>query len=222
MAGEQVVYEDQYGNPVAPPPPQQPQAMMPGGGMGAGGYPYPMDSGLFDAFAREEIQNSRQFYLSYEELLDELEHFWKGEVKGDNGWKKRKGDEAIMNDKAARVLISLLKGTLSRVIRLTNFREEDVKRLAYQSRERIAGWLATEGWLKYKIPVSYLPMISHSCEMLSYSSLLWGLNAGGQRFMNTSVRSVENVSQVFQEQMGGQGRNPGEDSKKWFPKFKLF
>jgi len=229
MAKEEISYEDQYGNPVPPPQPQPQPQMMPGigaAGMAAGGYPYPMDSGLFDAFAREEIQNSRQFYLAYEELLEELEHFWKGEYKTDNGWKKRKSDkngdnEAIMSDKAARVLISLLKGSLSRVIRLTNFEGEDVKRLAYQSRERIAGWLATEGWLKYQIPVSYLPIISHSCEMLTYSSLLWGKNAGGQRFMNTSIRSMENVSQVFQEG-AGQTRNPGEDSKKWFPKFKLF
>ncbi len=224
---DQVIYEDQYGNAV-PPPAQPQQPMMAGAGMGAGmgmpgQYPY-MDSGLFDAYAREEIQNSRQFYLSYEEQLEEMEHFWKGEVKTDKGWSKRKGsDEAIMNDKAARVLISLLRGALSRVIRLTNLQEEHVNRLAYQSRERIAGWLATEGWLKYKIPVSYLPMISHSCEILTFSSLRWGLNAGGQRFMNTSVRSVENVSQVYQENLPGQGRGGvGDDSKKWFPKFKLF
>jgi len=222
---EEIIYEDEYGNPIDPNIPPQPPPMQ--GGMGGGmGYPY-MDSGLFDQGAMNEIQNTRQFYLSYEELVDELEHFWKGEEKVDDVWiNKHKDDElnpAIMSDKAARVLVNLLRGALSKIVRLTNFQGEDVKRLAYQSRERIASWLATEGWLKYRIPVSYLPMISHQCELLIYSSLLWGLNAGGQRFMNTSVRSVENVSQIYaQGQQRGAIQAGLQDRNKWFPKTKLF
>lgn len=179
-------------------------------------YRAALDSGLFQA-GEAEVQNSRQFYLSYEELIDELQHFWKGEVKDEkNEWAKPRNTEALMGPKAAHVLGMILKGGLSKIVRLTNFRQEDVMRLAYQSRERVAGWLATEGWLKYKISVAYLPLISHQCELLIYSSLLWGLNAGGQRFMTTSGRSIESVSMFNPGQGGRPGPGKVDDSKKWF------
>lgn len=218
---DEYVYEDEYGNTVNGGPQGQPQQMPP---QMPGYMPYG-DSGLYDAMAMQEIQNSRQFYLSYEELLDDFEHFWKGENKTEKGWtnefKGKTDDPAIMSEKAARVLVNLLRGALSKVIRLTNFKMEDINRLSYQSRERIAGWLATEGWLKYNIPVSYLPMISHQCELLTYSSLLWAKEGGGQRFMNTSVRSVENTSQVFQQSQERDMGRGGQMSRK-IPKMKLF
>lgn len=169
-----------------------------------------LNDSMFLNTADADVQNSRQFYLAYEELLADLTHFWKGEVKNDKGeWVKIKG-AALMNDTAANVLIMILNASLSKPVRLANFRQEDVMRLAYQSRERIAGWLSTEGWLKYDIPVAYLAMISHQCELLIYASLLWGLNGGGQRFMTTSGRSIENVSQILAPQaVGGQQAGSG-------------
>lgn len=174
-----------------------------------------LDSGLF-AQQEADVQNSRQFYLSYEDLVNEMEHFWRGEELNEQGaWVTNDDVQPIMDRKASHVLGKILKSGLSNVVRLSNFQQEDVKRLAYQTRERISGWLATEGWLKYGIPVSYLPLISHQCELLIYSGLLWGLNSGGQRFMTTNGRTIESVSQVMTGAAAAATASQ-EKQNKWF------
>lgn len=181
------------------------------------------DSGLLD-FQNQQIENSRQFYLGYEEMIDDLEHLWVGDYKKDKVWKSdRRSELEMMSPKAAMILRSILEGVLNRVTRLSNFERDHVYRLTFAGRDAIESWLMTQGQFVYNIDSDYYEIISYQCEMLIFSSLLWGLNAGGRNFMTTSGRTVENVTQIVGEG-AGRGRQQNtlgmnfnqQEKKKWY------
>ncbi len=181
------------------------------------------DSGLLD-FQNQQIENSRQFYLGYEDMVDDLEHLWVGDYKKEKVWYNDKRDDLkMMSPKAAMILRSILEGVLNRVTRLSNFQLEQVYRLTFAGRDAIESWLMTQGQFVYNIDSDYYEIISYQCEMLILSSLQWALNAGGRNFMTTSGRTVENVTQLVGEGVG-RGRQQNtlgmgygqQEKKKWW------
>jgi len=172
----------------------QQQAMAGMGGM--------YNSGMYDMAAQQEIQNTRQFYLNYKELLNDTVRTWRGEVETEDGWKKM--TNPLMNEEAILKLSSMLRDFLSTAVRLSNYEPKYVNLYAFQARKHISKWLHTVGWQKFSVPIENLNMISFRCGQLIHASLNWAKNGGGQKFMTTSIRSIENVSQVYAEQMKGQ------------------
>jgi len=156
------------------------------------------DTGLFMQ-QEQDMENSRQFYLGYEDELDQLIHNWKGERKEGDGWVKDSAGNRIMSDQAIATVKTMLNSFLIRAVRLGNYEPKLVSTYAYQARKHISKWLHTAGWLKYGIELEYLNLISFQCGQLVHAALSWAQNGGGRHFMTTTNRTIENVSHVLSQ-----------------------
>lgn len=161
------------------------------------------DTGLFGA-QEADMESSRQFYLGYEDELDQLIHMWRGDKKNDKDrWVRDRSARPMMDDAAIGIVKTMLNNFLIRAVRLGNYEPKMVNTYAYQARKHISKWLHTSGWQKYKIELEYLNVISFQCGQIAHAALTWAQNAGGRHFMTTTNRTIENVSYV---NPGGQGQ----------------
>ncbi len=162
------------------------------------------DSGLF-TMQEADMESSRQFYLGYEEELDNLVEMWRGKKKTEKGWVKDDNSDPMMGERAISTIRTMLNTFLLRAVRLGNYEPRIVNLYAYQARKHVSKWLHTSGWLKYGIPLEHLNGISFQCGQLVHASLTWAQNGGGRHFMTTTNRTIENYSLVA----GPQGTNVG-------------
>ena len=154
------------------------------------------------------MESSRQFYLGYEDELDQLIQMWRGYKRAVNGsgWVKDKTAKAIMSDEAISIVKTMLNTFLIRAVRLGNYEPKLVNLYSYQARKHISKWLHTSGWIKYHIELEYLHIISFQCGQLAHAALTWAQNGGGRHFMTTTNRTIESVSVV------GNGQGDGQQS----------
>ena len=166
------------------------------------------DTGLF-GMQEADLESSRQFYLGYEDEIDQLIHMWRGDKKTVNDtWVKDKKATAIMSDEAISIVKTMLNNFLIRAVRLGNYEPKAVNLYAYQARKHISKWLHTSGWLKYGIVIEHLSVISFQCGQLAHAALTWAQNGGGRHFMTTTNRTIENHS-IIQTPQGQQGGGQG-------------
>lgn len=163
------------------------------------------DTGLFGV-PEADMESSRQFYLGYEDELDQLLQMWRGYKKTANGnaWVKDKKAEAMMSDEAISTVKTMLNSFLLRAVRLGNYEPKLVNLYSYQARKHVSKWLHTSGWLMYKIKLEYLNPISFQAGQLVHAALSWAQNGGGRHFMTTTNRTIENVSVVNSQPSQGQ------------------
>ena len=168
------------------------------------------DTGLF-GIQEADMESSRQFYLGYEDELDQLIQMWRGYKRTTNGsgWIKDKNATPMMADAAISTVKTMLNSFLIRAVRLGNYEPKMVNLYSYQARKHVSKWLHTSGWLKYGIELEYLNPISFQCGQLVHAALSWAQNGGGRHFMTTTNRTIENVSYVgnsqSDQQQGGGG-----------------
>lgn len=182
-----------------------------------------MNSGLYPMMQGQGL-NTREFYLEYEQMLDELVQSWRGLIKEGGEWKPVESTDGnamrIMSEEAISVIIGMVRNFLSTPNRLANQEEKYINLYAFQARKHISKFLHTIGWLKYNIKVEYLNLISFQCGQIIHAALTWSKGASGQRFMTRSIISHENVSQIIADQQKRSAVD--DDSKKWTPKTKLW
>ncbi len=157
----------------------------------------PLDSGMF-MNAEADIESSRQFYLGYDDELNELVQSWRGFKKnGETGkWTKDKNATPVMGEEAISHIRVMLNTFLMRAVRLGNYEPKMVNLYAYQARKHVSKWLHMDGWLKYGVSLSNLNPVSFQCGQLVHASLSWAQNGGGRHFMTTASRTIENLSLV--------------------------
>lgn len=175
------------------------------------------DTGLF-GIQEADMESSRQFYLGYEDELDQLIQMWRGYKRNKNGtdWMRDKAVTPMMSDEAIGTVKTMLNNFLIRAVRLGNYEPKLVNLYSYQARKHISKWLHTSGWLKYNIELEYLNIISFQCGQLAHAALTWAQNGGGRHFMTTTNRTIENVSYVGNGQ--GDPTQGGGSSNKRFLK----
>ena len=146
----------------------------------------------------QDMESSRQFYLGYEDELDQLIQMWRGykRTASGNTWVKDNKAEAMMSDEAISTVKTMLNSFLIRAVRLGNYDPKMVNLYSYQARKHVSKWLHTSGWLRYKIKLEYLNPISFQAGQLVHAALSWAQNGGGRHFMTTTNRTIENVSYV--------------------------
>ncbi len=154
------------------------------------------NSGLYQVASAINAANTRQYYLSFEDLLDDMANTWRGGVKVGDEWQYIKGG-AMMSEEAIGWLTGMIRNFLSIPNRLSDQSDEKISQYAYDARKHISALLHRKGWIEHQIPIDYLRLISFQCGQLIHSALLWSKSAGGFNRLNTSIRSVENVSQLM-------------------------
>ncbi len=178
-----------------------------------------INNGMYAQMAQNETASTREFYLSYADLIDEQVEMWRGKIKKNGEWIEpdptNHGKYRIMSEPAISVISGMMSSFLSISNRLANQEEEFISTYAFQARKHISKFLHTKGWLEYKIPVAYLSQISFQAGQTIHAALTWSKNAGGQRFLTRSIISHENVSQIIgkltgdkKDLKGAEGRRP--------------
>jgi len=160
-----------------------------------------LNNGLYAQLNQNDMASTREFYLSYEDVIFEQVQTWRGKIKEDGNWvdpdPEHPGSARIMSEEAISVLIGMMRSFLSTPNRLANQEEDFISTYAFQARKHISKFLHTVGWLRYRIPVEYLGLISFQSGQTIHAALTWSKNAGGQRFMTRSIISHENTNQLI-------------------------
>lgn len=154
------------------------------------------NTGMFQLASALQAASSRQYYLSFEDLLEDMGNTWRGGVKDGDEWMFIK-ENRIMSEEAIGWLTGLLRSFLSIPNRLADQTEEKISQYAYDARKHISALLHRKGWISYGIAIEYLRPISFQCGQLIHASLTWSKSAGGFNRLNTSIRSVESISQML-------------------------
>ncbi len=179
------------------------------------------NSGMYGQQAgTANLLSSREFYLEYDNLLDELKASWLGLKKHEGEWVKDDKGSALMNTEAANIITSMIRKFLSVPSRLAYQEDKDVRNYAFLARKHVSKFLHTLGWQEYKIPIEHLQRISFETGFLVHAALTWSRNARGMSFITTHSKSIEHVTQSISEIE--QKKSKSDDQNQYDPKTKLW
>jgi len=168
-----------------------------------------VNNGMYSQLQQQDAASTREFYLSYEDVIDEQIQMWRGLIKQGDQWiepdPKNVGGSRIMSEPAISIIVGMMRSFLSIPNRLSNQEETFISSYAFQARKHISKFLHTKGWIDFKIPIAYLGQISFQAGQTIHSALTWSRNGGGQRFMTRSIVSHENVTQITANRGGFDG-----------------
>lgn len=172
-----------------------------------------INSGFYPAGEDVAAVNTREFYLAYEELLEEAAQGWRGLIKEAGEWKDK--GIRVMDEAAITTISNHLRTFLSVPVRLGDLEEDEVLKISYEGTQTIIDWLHKVGWVKYGVNIEHFDMIIMNVFTIVRLALTWSKRSGGKRLMTTSIRSVEQVSQMINHAQRSSGAERPVVPKPW-------
>jgi len=134
-----------------------------------------------------------RWQLDPEELLDRIERFLRR-----HQWDAEKrcyvaipGVPPLANENGISTILAYLSSLLDpRSVTLSNFEDDDVRRLAKQARTAIRD-IITLRYRDYGIDADYIPFIVYNCDSIIYGTLRRGFDEGERRFLSTTHQTIE-------------------------------
>jgi len=135
-----------------------------------------------------------RWQLDPAEIIEEMEHKLKGEVWDAKTQKfvRRAGRDPLMNEDGINVILSLISPVISKVVILSNLKEEDIDAMMLDFSKNLICLFASE-YHKFGIKKQYIPSIKTFICMIVQATLNRALNEGERKFLGRTER----VSQVF-------------------------
>ena len=153
----------------------------------------PQQSSTGDALTR--------WQLDPEELLDRIERFLRRQIYDidQRRYVNIEGVKPLANDLGITTILAYLSSLLDpRSVMLSNFEDDDVRRLAKQARNAIRD-IVTLRYKEFEIDADYIPFIVYNCDSIIYGALRRGFEEGERRFLKTTHQTIEHRQLQAQE-----------------------
>lgn len=142
-----------------------------------------------------------RWQLDPEELLDRIERFlrrqvWSNDMKC---YVQIPGVDPLANERGISTMLAYLSSLLDpRSVTLSNFDDDDVRRLAKQARTAIRD-IITLRYRDYGIDADYIPFIVYNCDSIIYGTLRRGFEEGERKFLSTTHQTIERRDVIANE-----------------------
>ena len=150
--------------------------------------------------------------VEVDELIERIEHMLKGQIYDEASNKFVEKYERLINDKGISKIMSIIRSRIHKHLHLTNFSEEDVKRIAYEVRMTIIDLLAINQE-EFGINKSDLTLVEINVDHMVYTALKRAYQQGERRaIFGATQRHIGETISPYPQQMGG-----SVQKKKWWP-----
>ncbi len=152
-------------------------------------------SAYLNASRLKELQNLALWELNPQDVLDQLEHYYKGEAFDVKEQKWVKKFSGYLNDESAAKLINFLSSYVNKINFLNDYEEKEISHRAWQARIAVANWLRFN-YKKEKIDKRNFDLILLPTDAIIFASYKKSLRGGERRFLGTVHNTQENTAKT--------------------------
>jgi hypothetical protein len=172
--------------------PGAPQAPLPPASLGSQGGVLGDDVGMeieqSQSMGMSQPENITRFILETADIIEELENKLKGNIWVRDRWVKK--GKALLNNEGVSKIVLLFANFINRHMALSNFSEDDVRRIAMRARLALID-LIERRWQAYEIDSSDFDMIVVICDASIYAMLKRAYKGGEREGLSSRYKHVE-------------------------------
>lgn len=143
---------------------------------------------------RHDKQDLIQWQLDPKEILEQVEHDFRGEYQDSDGkWKRKVDSKAIMNELGINSVMSILKSRISKVFNLSNFTESDVNMMALQTSMEIIEAIA-ENYYYWDLQFSDFDKVRNMVVHNIFATLKRGFGDGERRYLGRIEQVIHKIT----------------------------
>ena len=139
-----------------------------------------------------------KWQLEPNDIIEELEHYFKGELWTNKGWVSNP-DMRLMNNKGVHKFLTILRGHLSKVISLSELNKYEINQIALECRQAVIDEIYYNH-KEFEINKSFRDSLVMVIDHKVYAYLKQALNGGFRKYLQTTERFIETQKQGFEQQ----------------------
>lgn len=153
---------------------------------------------------RSQNDGLTKWQLEPSDVIEELEHYMRGDVWTEKGWKVIK-DRRFMNDMGINRFLTIIRGHLSKIISMSELNDKEINRICYECRQAVIDEIYCHE-KKFEIEKSTKDTLVMNIDHIVYCFIKQAKNGGLRRFLQTTERKIE----TFRENSNYAGEGQGE------------
>jgi len=149
----------------------------------------------------KELQNLAMWELNPQDILDQLEHYYKGERWNQQEQKWEKKFDGYLDDEYAAELVNFLASYVNKINFLNDYEEEQINERSWEARKAVALWIRYN-YRRAQIDKKDFDMILIPTDAMIYGAYKKSLKGGERRFLGT-VHQTQEMTNRNQNQKKG-------------------